>query len=330
MGEYERRFRKKLREFGLSSSAITAAWPAWWSEAAEGSVSARSELRFSLARKLGLDPRSLADEGSNLPRFVWRDEARFKNLAATDWERSAIASFAMSIARIAVAATPPSTAALQGNEAGGLRHAILANQPFVRLLDLLAMCWSVGIPVLYLRVLPLEAKRMHAIAVRIDDRFAILLARDAIYPAWIAHHVAHELGHIACGHLTENSLLVDTEPTDSASAKDTEERVADQFALKLLTGHEEPVVVSTAKKVRASELAQRALEASATLRIEPGTLALCYGHSSRNWSAASRALAHIYETAQPVWRGVNQIARAHLELGSLPQDTHFFLDRVLG
>ena len=66
-----------IQSTGLSQSAVAAAWPEWWSKDAESSPSANVELRFSLARKLGLDPRSLiADEAE--PLFVWDDAARFK------------------------------------------------------------------------------------------------------------------------------------------------------------------------------------------------------------------------------------------------------------
>ena len=61
--------KRRLQDVGLSGPAINAAWPRWWSEAAEASSSARAELRFSLARKLGLDPSSLLDESAE-PRFV--------------------------------------------------------------------------------------------------------------------------------------------------------------------------------------------------------------------------------------------------------------------
>src|SRR5437588_12250307 len=65
--------RQKLLHLGLTRQAVDAAWPAWWSEEAEASASARVELRFSVARKLGLDPRSLLEDPSQ-PRFVWHDE----------------------------------------------------------------------------------------------------------------------------------------------------------------------------------------------------------------------------------------------------------------
>src|SRR4051812_31196680 len=97
------RIKGRLREVGLSDAAIDAAWPDWWSDSAEPSASARNDLRFSLARKLGLDARSLVDEEGS-PRFVWRDEARFKNLSTeSELERAAIASFGKAIGSLVAA-----------------------------------------------------------------------------------------------------------------------------------------------------------------------------------------------------------------------------------
>src|SRR6202790_1715811 len=72
--------RKRLKSVGLSDAAIKAAWPVWWSDAADASTSAQTELRFSLARKLGIEPHSLLEDKKE-PRFIWRDEAKFKHLS---------------------------------------------------------------------------------------------------------------------------------------------------------------------------------------------------------------------------------------------------------
>ena len=67
--------RQQLRDLGLADSAITAVWPTWWSEDADISSSARADLAFTVARGLGIDPASLM--GNEVPRFLWRAEARF-------------------------------------------------------------------------------------------------------------------------------------------------------------------------------------------------------------------------------------------------------------
>jgi hypothetical protein len=322
--------RHRLKQIGLTDTVIRAAWPVWWSDDAEASASARAELRFSLARKLGLDPRSLLDD-EGAPRFVWRDEARFKHLAGEgEMERAAITSFGTSVGNLLVNATD-SLIEILGSDPLGLRNTILKRQPFVRLLDLLVLCWSVGIPVIHLRVFPCAQKRMAAMSVRADKRNAILLGKDSMYPAHIAFYVAHELGHIVLGHLEQEAVLVDLEYSELASENDDPEEVgADRFALELLTGHSSPTVLPKAGAYNAHELARTALSASTDLGIEPGTLALCFGYSTSDWATSNAAMQQIYSSPKPAWNEVNNIALNQLQLDRVPDDSRLYLRAILG
>jgi hypothetical protein len=300
--------RLRLRGLGLSDGAITAAWPHWWSEDAEASASARAELRFGIARRLGLDPHSLLDERDE-PRFLWREEARFKHLSGeSDRERAGITSFGRAIASVLINALPPSAEALSGASAGGLRESILTSgRPFVSLVDLLALSWGVAVPVVHLRVFPWQQKRMAAMTVRVGARSTVLLGKDSVYPATIAFYLAHELGHIAREHVDADRQIVD------------------------LTGDPEPKVLPTGPgSAHGRAVARAALESAEELGIEPGTLALCFGHSTGDWQTANAALSHIYTDPQPVWAFVNAIARRQLDLADLPLDAGDFLDSVLG
>jgi len=325
------RFRQRLKNFGFSDPAIEAAWPTWWSEDADASSSAKTELRFSVSRKLGLDPRSLLEDDGE-PRFVWRDEARFKRLSGeSELEKAAITSFGMALGSVLISATPP-LSSIQNAGATSLRDLILRRQDFIRLVDLLSLSWSTGIPVVHLRIFPRPQKRMSAMALRRGSRYAILLAKDSMYPAHIAFYLAHEIAHVALGHLERENVLVDLEDTELATGSaDPEESAADAFALELLTGESSPKVLSsTSRKVSAAGLADAALGASRELRIEPGTLALCFGYSSGNWAVANAAMARIYSSAKPAWREVNQIALRQLSLGDVAEDVLPYLMAVLG
>ena len=324
-----RKLRHELRGLGLGQSAINAAWPAWWSDEAGDSVSARAELRFSLARKLGLDPRSLLEDDQ--PRFVWRDEGKYKRLSTeTEQERAAITSFGASIARPLLAAAPegPSVA---GATAQQLRKSILVRQPFVRLVDLLAVCWAAGIPVIHLRVFPLSAKRMCAMAVRVGGRFAVLLAKDAVYPATIAYYLAHEIGHAALGHLSREIALVDLQdPLAREGTPDDEELAADHFALELLTGRPDFSVDTDARRFTAGQLAKNAIATGTELAVEPGTLAICFGYNTGQWRKASAAMKILYGHGKPVWAEVNAVAATQLNWEAIPADTADFLRIVMG
>jgi hypothetical protein len=323
----------RLRGLGLSDSAISAAWPRWWSEGAEASASARAELRFGVARRLGLDPHSLL-EGRDEPRFLWREEARFKHLSGeTELERAGITSFGRAIASILIAASKPPEGDLASVTAHDLRESVLApGRPFVTLGDLLALSWALAVPVVHLRVFPWPQKRMAAMAVNVGGRSAVLLGKDSAYPATVAFYLAHELGHIALGHIAADRQIVDLEDeTPASNAEDQEERDADAYALELLTGNPAPTVLPKGPGwAHGRALAQAALDAAHHLRIEPGTLALCFGHSTGDWRTANAALGHIYADARPVWTHVNAIARQQLEFGDLPLDALEFLDAVLG
>src|SRR5438552_3698915 len=133
--------RKRLKEAGLSDPLIEAAWPAWWSDEAFSSQSARAELRFTIARKLGLSPKSLFHDEVE---FVWKDEARFKHLSnETDRQKAALTSFGISVCRMLVRSltTKPVAGSIGALE---LRKSILQSRPFTDLQGLLAACWAIG------------------------------------------------------------------------------------------------------------------------------------------------------------------------------------------
>jgi hypothetical protein len=324
------RTRRRLKQIGLSDSIIEAAWPEWWSDDADASASARIELRFSLARKLGLDARSLVDE-EGVPRFVWRDEARFKNLSGeSELERAAISSFGRALGSIVIAATANRNNILSA-DAISIRNSILRTRPFVNLLDLLVLCWTVGVPVVHLRIFPWPRKRMAAMSVRVNDRSAILLGKDSMYPAHIAFYLAHEIAHIALGHLSAETGIVDMESDHPVLAVgDQEEEEADRFALQLLTGTTDPRVLASPGTYNAPGLADAVLQSATALHIEPGTLALCFGYSSGNWAVVNSAMQFIYRTAKPVWAEVNKIAIRELVREQIPSDSRPYLSSVLG
>jgi hypothetical protein len=290
-------------------------------------------LRFGVARRLGLDPHSLLED-RDAPRFLWRDEARFKHLSGeSDDERAGITSFGRAIASILLGASPPPVGELAGAAARTLREEVLASgRPFVTLVDLLSLSWALSVPVVHLRVFPWPQKRMAAMAVMVGARSTVLLGKDSSYPATLAFYVAHELGHIALRHVAADRQIVDLEGEVLAGdGEDEEEREADAFALELLTGSPDPVVLPTGSgRAHGRAVAHAAVESAQGLGIDPGTLALCFGHSTGDWRTANAALGHIYRDPQPVWAYVNAIARQQLELDDIPVDASDYLDAVLG
>jgi Zn-dependent peptidase ImmA (M78 family) len=322
-----RALRRELRGAGLTTGAIDAVWPEWWSDAAEGSVSAAAELRYTIARRLGLSPGSLF-EGP--PRFVWRDQAKYKNLGgASSTEVGILSSFGVAVAQCALAAAPGSRP-LPGT-AGELRRALLSLSSVVGLGDLLAFCWAEGIPVIQLRLFPLARKRMHAMTVQVRDRFVILLGREAKFASQAAYFVAHEIGHIVEGHTGGLAALVDMDdPFMVVGGTDGEESAANRFALELLTGDPDPHVESNRKSFSAAQLAQAAMTSAESSRVDAGVLALCLAHATGRWAQAFGALKMIPPGEVDVGGEVNALARRELVWGSLALDAQDYLSKVMG
>jgi hypothetical protein len=224
MTSVEHELRTTLRRAGLTTTAINAVWPEWWSTEAGQSPSASAELRFTVARRLGMAPSSLI-EGP--PRFVWRDETRFKNLGtASEQEAAILASFSVAVGRCAIRAATPVAAMPSDLTALDLRTMLITGQPAVDLDALLATCWTFGIPVIHLNVFPLSRKRMHSVATRLGDRYAILIGRESRFPAQVAYFVAHELGHIFSGHVRDSAAVIDVEDPLRTEQTDDEESSA--------------------------------------------------------------------------------------------------------
>jgi len=282
-----------------------------------------------VARRLGLDPGSLLVGGDG-PRFLWREEARFKHLASEgDIEQAGIASFGRAVATALAPVSPPPQFDLAGLAASDLRTQLLSTgRPYVALDNLVALSWSAGIPVVHLRIFPWPQKRMAAMTVRVGEQSFVLLAKDAVYPAWIAFYLAHELAHIALAHVESDRALVDLDhEARGGPDDDAEEQAADAWALELLTGRPSPDVVSADGTASASELARVARSSAQALGIEPGTLALCFGYSTGRWEVANGALKGIYGAPAPVWQAINRFARTQLALEeSLPDAVDFLRD----
>jgi hypothetical protein len=313
---------------GLSDEVIDLAWPSWWSDEAELSASARAELRFVVARRLGLDAIALVDNDE--PHFVWK-AATFKNLSAiTDAQRAAITSYGTSLARTILSAVPE-TPGRQDLGALGLRARLLSGAEVVSLQDVLSLCWALGIPVMHLKVFPLKAKHMCAMAVRVRDRYAIILARKSNFPSQIAYYIGHELGHIALDHLASHPAVVDLEdPLGPGRGLDEEEAAADRYALELLTGQAAPQVLTEARRFSAASLAEAVRVAGPQLHIDPGILALCFGHNTGIWNKVFAALKLIYPQSSPVGTYVNRVAFSQLEPGILSEEGEDYLRSATG
>lgn len=327
MDDDSARLHKQLRKAGLSKAAIDAAWPTWWRDELAGSPSGRTELRFALARNLGVEPKPLLGERVE---FIWTESSRFKHLTTQNaQQRAVLSSFGVSVGRLALRGIAPGRG-FDGLSATELRAAILrTGQGYVDLRNLLAVCWSLGVPVVQLTVFPLQAQSMHAMVVQANGRHAIILSHNSRYPAAVAFTLAHEIGHIVAGHLSNSNALVDLQDPALARERDTEEQQADSFALSILTGSANPTITTNMKDYNAPSLAKAALTTGPRLAIEPGTLALCAAYQHHNWPVAMSALKFIYREAKPTSVEINKVAEQYLDWDAIGPEGETFLRKLM-
>ena len=147
---------------------------------------------------------------------------------------------------------------------------ILRQARFVNLPQLLTFCWATGIPVIQLRVFPLPQKRMQAMTVKVNEKYAILLGYESEYYARMAYILAHEIGHILRGHLEHSDSLLDIDDSLRAGNLDAEEVDADRAAFILLTGRANPQALADLQSYSASQ-------------TRPGGGRQCGSRTNRAW-----------------------------------------------
>jgi hypothetical protein len=261
--------------------------------------------------------------------FVWRNRARFKHLRAEeDVPLAVLNSFGVSVGRSLIEATK-CNGDMVGLSAGNLR-ALLLNMGVPDLPGLLTVCWAIGVPVAHLRVWPLAQKAMHAMVVGQKGRHAILFSREASYPAMVAFTLAHEIGHIALGHVPADDVLIDAEDPAGVADHDDEETAADRYALEVLLGDADREILIDFDTFNHAELAAAVLRAGPLYGIDPGTLALAVAFRRNAWPVAMAAMKLIQPEPIAVSDLVNRVARAQLNLDRLGSDNAVFIERTLG
>ncbi|MEX3691910.1 hypothetical protein AB3X91_09210 [Paraburkholderia sp. BR14263] len=291
-----------LKTFGLSRAQVRALLPEWWSTEAEKSPDGVAELCVLISRRVGLDLPALMHgevrQGSAAGVVAYKHRANVAQHAL-----QAATSIAASLARAVVAAMPRPYA---GNFSSAAEVTSLARQVgkgLVGLTSLIDACWQSGIPVIPLPNLPVGIRKMDGAVMRVNDRPAIIVSKKKSSRAWLAFIVAHEIGHIASGHLERADSIVDVSlqehsEYEAESTADDQEQEADRFALSVFGGSAVERIVSTwSSWASPVELAVSAREAARDLGIESGHLILRYAFLTRRWPDAVSALRFLSEDA---------------------------------
>lgn len=316
-----------LSAHGLSKQKIARILPEWWSEEVEATPGGAQRAKIYLAKALSLQIRAFSE---NPPRveFDVPGERRFKLSSKTSEEDVSLAvALARSASRLAISAldreyqAPPSSAST-------IREYILSTgAKWVGLTEILDACWRHGIPVLHLASPLLAKKKMDGIAMSINGRPSIVLS-NVRKNGFLLFHLAHELGHIALGHLGANSAIVDDDFEEQATrSKSSDETAADRFALELLTGNPDSSL-TLQQKMKAIPLAELAKRTGEQRKIDPSHLVMSCAHNDKSYYGLYVGAANILGGGVDDQWIVTEKALQNLEGGLSPDSEHLLRNLI--
>ncbi|CAK0750805.1 HTH-type transcriptional regulator / antitoxin HigA [Azospirillaceae bacterium] len=317
---------KEFKAVGLNPKGAFEVMPEWWQDAIVG-PSGVYEIRGFVAKYFCLD---IGPDGKlrrrNLP------QACFKNRSGVaDEDVASARAFATAVAGTAASiTTTPWKGSLPSAEV--LRREILdGGCPWVGLADLLSICWAHGAPVVYLPKLPVCAPKMEGMLTFCAGRPAVVVTKKATHPAWLLFIIAHEMGHLAFGHLPgiEGEIIVDEKISEDDPMSNDQEKEANSFALELLTGNSKGIPLKSLMK--AEELAEAAKSYGGRYKIDPGHVilnAVRNYHGKPPWPLANAALKHIGHDEGPAEKLCRTALRRYVDVEELPDDGFNFIERL--
>lgn len=278
---------ERLEQAGLDRKFVRKVLlPDWWDDAIAQHPTGYAEARLRIARALGVSLSQL-DSGDLLKSALDETRLRCKTRRGTEpYSIRWTIALAHSAAELASRATPTPYQPLP-EIAHQIRDAILQDQPWVSLGNLLAYCWNHGVPVIPLRHKPRKSKKIDGLVVRVDERPVIVLACGYRYSARLLFIVAHELGHWLSGHLSDEPILA--EESITREGKNQEEAEANWFAVELLTGKPDKAYWAP-RSLTAAQLAEGARMAGRRDKVDPGVVALNYAWNQGTWEVGMGAL----------------------------------------
>lgn len=315
---------KRLSEVGLPERFIREkALPEWWDPELEREPVAVLEAAGYIAKRLGLDIASVLSPNAPIA-FKKQNNPKFKKRQGTNEECLFIVQGLAS--RVAEMVAYASKSAFKDTlpNAFEIRKQILEYRPWVDLDGLLQFCWSYGLPVVHFSAdLPPNCRKVDGMAARLNNCPAIVIISRQRSSARLAFILAHELGHIACGHVRDG-IIIDEDINEEE--QDIEEIEATDFAIKLLFGERSYQWTQT---FDVSLLVCFASINSKKDKIDPGAIISNYGWTTKNWEVAGGALKTIEPEANAPAK-INSYLDKNLDLESLDQDSEEYLRLITG
>lgn len=331
-------FYKRLQGIGLDKKSVKKSLlPDWWCDEYEQEKGAVYEAAAYIAKRTNLNFDDLIDPSQDL---TFRDSKPCYKLRQGTEESSLTISrsIAERLCEVVAFGTTNALGNFSNLTAQSIRAQIMQNYEFVTLEGLLDFCWSIGIAVIHAGKIPTGkgGKKFDGMAGIYGDRPVILIANNKKSPAWLTFILAHELGHIVCGHLQSGSSIVDVD-MNSKERGDDQEIQADNFAVELIHGKKDACYMDISKPsvVLSSKLY------SEMHKVNPAAIALNWAwyqeksagtkeEEKEIWSITMDAVKELEDQKVSAPQIINTFLQQKLDWDKLGNDSQEFIDRMAG
>jgi Zn-dependent peptidase ImmA (M78 family) len=177
------------------------------------------------------------------------------------------------------------------------------------------------------------------------DRPVILIGNNRKSPAWLAFILAHELGHIICGHVKGSSIIDEhildiDEHSDLDDDDKRQELEADHFAVELLFGREN-ARYDTPSNLSPVLLVNHAKDNAQKDRVNPASIVLNYAwfkgkmattekDKKSIWAITGEALKTFEDQPLTARQIINREMVKYLDWENLSSDNQELLERMTG
>ncbi|MFN4888791.1 MAG: ImmA/IrrE family metallo-endopeptidase [Pseudanabaena sp.] len=325
----------RLRKLGFNQDFIFSnGLPDWWCEEYEASGDAVLTAAAYLSRRFNLDLPSLLNPDLN-PIFDAESKALFKTVKNQDAndenvkaELAVAQNLALRVAELIAYTYKCQYQSIVGMTAKEIRAAILDKYTSVTLEALLGFCHEYGIPIGHFAEFPTKVKKFFGMVTQSKGHPVIVVSLCDLSPSRLSFIIAHELGHIALGHL-EDGLIISEQNLGMLDQLDDDESAANEFAAELILGQPDRVYYFP-HYMTAEALSESAMEKSRRDRVDAGSIAWNYGWYKTSHFPVARKAAGLIEKNSNAPQQINRYLSKSLDWDSLSNDNREFLALALG
>lgn len=316
-----------LHSYGLDKRFIKEILlPNWWDDEIANSKTGYYQMSSIIAKNLGIDVSELLNRSDVItlknPVQIKYKYPKNSTINKNDiWPNSLAYKISEIIEQIYMVPFQNIS-----NNSIDIRQSILQQYGKLDLANTLEFLWSIGIPVLHVPVFPKEVNKMDGMAINLRGRPIIILSKNRKHDAWLLFILAHELGHIVKGHLSNSERVIFD--LNLESEEDHEEKEANEFAVELLNGTKSPKYLATSKKyTSAYELVNDIRRLAKNSNIDPGVIALQYAYQTKNYPLAEQTLKILFPKANAVSL-VKTIMKSNLNLEKLSDENYDYFTKL--